>query len=106
MANLESLIQQMPMHNDSSVLHDDQAPISNDDDDDSHPGLQRLLERIRARYKLASSSLGMPRYTQLPFTEAPESAPSGPESNGPAESAKPHYSRVGGQLVDVTQLKY
>lgn len=106
MANLESLIQQMPMRNDSSVLHDDQAPTLNDDDDESHPSLQRLLERIRARYKLASSSLGMPRYTQLSYTEAPESASGGPETNGPAESAKPHYSRVAGQLVDVTQLKY
>ncbi|WFC93603.1 hypothetical protein MBRA1_000224 [Malassezia brasiliensis] len=57
LGNLESLVQQMPMQNDSSVLHDEHAPTSNDDDDESEPGLQRLLERIRARYKLVSSSL-------------------------------------------------
>lgn len=94
------------MHNDSTVLHDEHAPTSNDDDDESQPGLQRLLERIRARYKLASSSLGMPRYTQLPYTEATKPETGGPEASGPAESAKSHYSRVAGQLVDVTQLKY
>lgn len=94
----------MPTQNDSSLL--DQPGASNDSPDKDAPDLQKLLERIRARFKLASSSLGTPGYPPL-FSSAPTtSSEERVETAQDDRVLKPRLARVGGQMVDVNQLKY
>lgn len=101
LSNLEVLIRQMPTRNDSSLLEQEQDP-SNEQED--APDLQRLLDRIRARYKLACTSLGLPGHIQLQHPSIGKAEPDDEQKE--QEASKPRYSRVAGQLVDVTQLKY
>ena len=77
--NLESLLAQMPTRNDSSVL---------ETDDENAPDLEKLLERIRARFKLTCSMLGW-------------------STRGSSEAAPAKkLAQIKGQTVDVDQLKY
>lgn len=93
----------MPKQNDSSLLEQEKAV--GDVDDKSGPDLQKLLERIRARHKLACASLGMPSYAQQHNHDMNEEPIN--EQNGRAQDApKSRYSRIGGQYVDISQLKY
>lgn len=53
LAHLESLLKAMPRSNDAS-RNDDSLPAGDDNN------LEKVLERIRARYKLVCASLGIP----------------------------------------------
>ncbi|PKI85847.1 hypothetical protein MVES_000514 [Malassezia vespertilionis] len=72
------LMNDMPRQNNSSTLEEDTEMHQFDD----APDLQKLLERIRARYKLSVDSLGH------------------------GMNAKQQMAQVAGQFVDVNQLRY
>lgn len=77
--NLEGLLAQMPTQNDSSVR---------ETDNENAPDLEKLLERIRARFKLTCSMLG---WTTRGSTETVMGK---------------KLAQIKGQTVDVDQLKY
>ncbi|WFC98591.1 hypothetical protein MYAM1_001321 [Malassezia yamatoensis] len=103
LTSLQSLLDQMPSWNDSSLLHQDPGPNPSKtpiDSEDTEQDLSRLLERIRARFRLLCSSTGMPSYTGLTTVD---------NTNPPTtstEAPKASYSRLGGKMVDVNQLQY
>ncbi|WFD29270.1 Checkpoint protein hus1 [Malassezia sp. CBS 17886] len=102
-ANLEELLEKMPLRNDSSGLEEERNEEAQAADaasngaparDDSPDDLQKLLERIRARYKLAHTSLGM------------QGVALAKDTNGRSSTASPPTVKIGGQDVDVSQLTY
>lgn len=80
----------------------EQMPLKNNDNsqsepiDEDAPDLEKLLERIRAKYRLLCKSLG--------FEEGPTSGDPATGKVAPAKTQK--LVQVAGQLVDVNQLKY
>ncbi|WFD42678.1 hypothetical protein MPSI1_001326 [Malassezia psittaci] len=101
--SLQSLIDQMPSWNDSSSLHQDPGPNQSKtpvEAEDTERDLSRLLERIRARFRLLCSSTGLPSYTALTIADNVNSP------NTSTNAPKASYSRLGGKIVDVNQLQY
>lgn len=86
------LCEQMPRENNAS------AEQSYDDAiDGERPDLEKLLERIRAKYRLLCKSLGFEERTGSEHLDGIEGA-------APAKAEK--FVQIAGQLVDVNQLKY
>lgn len=80
---LTSLLQEMPQQNDPSLLEREVG--------EGEPDLSKLLERIRARFRQLCTSFGMPTQSDV---------------DAQVDTNKPALSKLGGQWVDVTQLKY
>lgn len=84
------LCDKMPLKNNSTGQP---GPV-----DDDIPDLEKLLERIRAKYRLLCKSVGFEGLG--PASEDAEST----QAVAPLKS--PHLVQIAGQLVDVNQLKY
>lgn len=102
LASLEALWNQIPQQNDSNnaaaneICHDDEDAFD----------LGKLLERVRARYRLICKTLGFsPQQASGCFSENPDSTQSQeqPQLSRPSQS---NLVRIAGQLVDPNQLNY
>ncbi|KAL4399983.1 hypothetical protein ACI68E_002896 [Malassezia pachydermatis] len=96
---LEMLLQDMPTTNDSALLQEDQTEHS-----ENEPDLAKLMERIRARYRLVCQSTGFVPQNRAQAHEIYNNVQTDLDASNDVKN--PSMVRIKGKLVNVNQLKY